>query len=386
MSIDILGPGLPGQTAALADMLAATALSELTPDQTESLSRRYDEALAAEPSEENEVVLLLTRPFSQRLAIPEYYRYTGLHVVDWFLTRQDDVYGGCLLAVHAVLADLARVETAEAARHAVVPEHTAERLRRLHLLIEQVGEMAAGPGSTLRAKDLRELAGADPRLARQLFVLTRCSGFRRSDKHDEHIFLRAVHACELYFYMIRLVAHEAMSVLEIDRGEFLFRMNQLAACVDLLNATFHVLHTLSAERFLSFRDATGDASAVQSLNFHLMELVLYGHDRRKAETYAGIPHLDQVNDLRLRQLRSLYDLVGRSDDPEVAATFAVVERNMLGWRGRHYGLGRTYLSGMKGSGGTEGAAYLKRFVHKTGLPSGRLVADPDQLVTRFAFC
>ena len=137
---------------------------------------------------------------------------------------------------------------------------------------------------------------------------------------------------------------------------------------------------------MGFRDATGDASAVQSLNYHLMELVLYGYDDRKAATYTAFPHLDQINSFRLRDLRSLYAAVGTSEDDEVVAAFAAMERHMVQWRGRHYGFGRTYLPNMKGSGGTEGAGYLKRFVHKTGLASGARIEDTEQLVSRFAYC
>jgi tryptophan 2,3-dioxygenase len=386
MNTDTVHPGLPGHAEALAERLATTALAELTDGEIADLSRRYDEALEGLATEENEIVLLLTRPFTRRLVIPEYYRYTGLHVFDWFLSRQDDVFGGCLLAAHATLSELARVEREEADRHAVVPAHIAERLRRLHLLIDQAGEMYVTPGSMLSGTDLVSHAREDERLAWQLSVLKRCSGFRRSDKHDEHIFIRSVQACEVTFFMIRWVARQAILVLEIDRAEFSFRMEQLAACSELLNAIFHMLKTLSPELFMGFRDATGDASALQSLNYHLMELVVYGYDERKAETFAQFAHLGQINNSQLRELRSLRDAARTSADPEVAALFSVVERHLLQWRGRHYGMGRTYLPNITGSGGTEGAGYLKRFVGKTGLPSGSRIDDPEELVSRFAFC
>lgn len=380
MTIDSVPTRFPETGTALADRLAATALAGLGREELADLSRRYDEAVAGSDTE----LLLLTRPFSLRLEIPEYYRYTGLHVFGWFLSQQADVFGGCLLAMHATLTELSDLERHEAARHAVTPEHIAERLHRLARVIDRVGRMPAGPGDARRGADVVREAGEDVLLARRLLAIRRFCGFRRSDKHDEHVFIRAVHACELTFFMIRWAARQAISAAGADRAAFLFRMEQLNACAELLNEIFHALKTLSPELFLSFRDATGDASAVQSLNYHLMELVVYGYDERKAATYAGFEHLGLVNDPRLREFRSLRDAVGT--DPELLGAYASMAQHLLTWRGRHYGFGRTYLPNMKGSGGTEGAGYLKRFVDKSGLGSGPAVDDPEELLSRFAYC
>ncbi|MFC4120482.1 tryptophan 2,3-dioxygenase family protein [Nonomuraea zeae] len=370
----------PLHSEALADHLASIALAELSQEELADLSRRYDEAVAGADTE----MLLLTRPFSSRLAIPEYYRYTGLHVFGWFLAQEDDPYGGALVAMHAILSDLADRERIEAARHHVVPEHIAERLRRLRPVLDRLGELPVAPHSPVRGADLvRRRAFADDR---RLLALRRFCGFRRSDKHDEHIFIRAVQACELTFFMIRRAARQAISLAGGDSADQLFWMNQVDACAGLLNEIFHALKTLTPELFLGFRDATGDASAVQSLNYHLMELVVYGYDDRKAETYTRFDHLGAINDPRLREFRSLQDAARAGADPRVAEAYEALERRMLVWRGRHYGFGRTYLPNMKGSGGTEGAGYLKRFVEKAGLGSGSRLDDPDALLSGFAYC
>lgn len=386
MNLETIHIALPGGCDDLAGRLAATALAGLGQAEVAELSRRYDEALAGPRTEENEITLLLTRPFSTRLDIPEYYRYTGLHVFGWFLADQDEVFGACLLATHATLDELSKIEQLEARRHEVVPDLTAERLRCLDHAIGLVVGMAVAPRDPLRGADLVERALGDERLRRRLLVLTRCCGFRRSDKYDEHIFIRSVQACELVFYMIRWTARQAVAAAGTDRDEALFRMGQANACADLLTAIFRALRTLTPELFLGFRDETGDASAVQSLNYHLMELVVYGYDERKAETYRRFAHLGQVDDQRLRRFRSLQDTALASGDAELVATFAGLEQRLLAWRGKHYGFGRTYLPNMKGSGGTEGAGYLKRFVHKTGFSSGPLVEDPERLLSSFAFC
>ncbi|WP_052422679.1 tryptophan 2,3-dioxygenase family protein [Nonomuraea candida] len=378
MTIEILRPPLPLHSEAMADHLASTALAELDGEELAGLSRRYDEAVARADTE----MALLTRPFSSRLDIPEYYRYTGLHVFGWFLDREPDPYGGAVLAMHTILTDLAERERQEAARHPVPPEHIVERLHRLRPVLARLAELPVAPHGAPRGADLFRQAAADDR---RLLALRRFCGFRRSDKHDEHIFIRAVQACELTFFMIRLAARKAIALAGADRAGQLFWLSQVDAGATLLNAIFHALKTLTPELFLGFRDATGDASAVQSLNYHLMELVLYGYDDRKAETYTRFGHLGVINDPRLREFRSLEDTAQEAADPLLAEAYGALERRLLVWRGRHYGFGRTYLPNMKGSGGTEGAGYLKRFVEKTGLGSGPRLDDPDGLLSGFAY-
>ncbi|OLF09096.1 hypothetical protein BLA60_21165 [Actinophytocola xinjiangensis] len=377
---------LPGRSDALARRLAGTALAHLDDASVSALSADHERLLEDPATEEGDVLLLLTRQFSLSLPIPDYYRYTTLHVVEWFLSQHDDAFGASLLAIHATLTELSRLERKEAGRHTTVPEHLVERLRRLHPLIDQVTEMYIAPYSPLRGVNLVEGVDGDEQLARGLTILKRCTGFRRSDKHDEHVFLRMVIACELVFYMIRWTARQAIRAIGEDRAEFLFRMGQLTACSELLSAIFHVLRTLSPELFLSFREETGNASAVQSMNYHLMELVVYGYDGRKEEIFTKLDHLRPIRSDELRAFRSLRDVVTESGDQELVDAFRAVDRALLTWRGRHYGFGRAYLPDMQGSGGTEGAAYLKRFVNKDGLPSGARLRDTEDLLSRFAFC
>lgn len=71
---------LPAACAELAAWLHATPLAELPDDEVLRLSERYEAAVAGPETHENEILRLLTRSFSRRLDIPEYYRYTGLHV------------------------------------------------------------------------------------------------------------------------------------------------------------------------------------------------------------------------------------------------------------------------------------------------------------------
>lgn len=377
---------LPGRSEALARRLAGTALAHLDDPAVSALSLDYERLLDGPATEESDVLLLLTRQFSRSLPIPDYYRYTTLHVVDWFLSQHDDAFGASLLAIHTTLTELSRLERKEAGRHVTVPEHIVERLRRLNPLIDQVTEMYIAPYSPLRGVNLVDNIDGDDQLVRRLAILKRCTGFRRSDKHDEHVFLRMVIASELVFFMVRWTARQAIRAIGEDRAEFLFRMGQLTACSELLSSIFHVLRTLSPELFLSFREETRNASAVQSMNYHLMELVVYGYDGRKEEIFTRLDHLRPIRSDELRAFRSLRDVVAASEDRELIDAFRAVDRALLTWRGRRHGFGRAYLPEMEGSGGTEGAAYRRPFVNKDGLPSGTRPRDAEEILSRFAFC
>lgn len=377
---------LPEACAELAARLHTTPIAELPTDEIRRLSERYDTAVAGPDTNENEILRLLTRPFSQRLDIPEYYRYTGLHVASWYLNRRASSYKASLLLLHALVTDLIALEEREAGLHETTVEEGAERVRRLEAVLDHLGRSPVGADLTMASAELVRLAGHDRVLVRDLLVVNRCSGFRRSDKHDEHIFMRAVQACEIAFFLVRWTARRATEAIGRDRDEYDLRMSQLYSAAELLNVIFHALRTLTPELFMGFRDATGSASAVQSLNYHLMELVVYGYDERKAEIYEHFPHLAPINDLLLRDFTSLRDAVADARDADVREAFTASETPLSLWRGRHYGFGRRYLPDMTGSGGTEGAGYLKRFVGKTGLPSGHRIDDTEQLLIQFAFC
>lgn len=373
---------LPGRCDEIAHLQQKAGREALGTDERALLSKLYDEA-CEEQGAASEVMRLLTRPFS-REPVPEYYRYANLHVYAWFLDQHPaDPVAGALLAMAATLSELDGIE--RAAVRLTGCEHIEERLRRLDVLREQVARLPVAAGGDPTAAEIIARARTDDLLRWQTFVLTRCSGFRASGDHHEHVFLRAVHTCELAFYLIRYLAVAARRSVRRADGRAPALMNQLVHYAALPNHVFHVLRTLTPELFMGFRDATGGASAVQSLNYHLMELVLYGYDARKVEAYRKFEHLHELTVPPLRSVPSLRDAVREADDPELAEAFDAVEHTLLTWRGRHYGFGRRYLPGMTGSGGTEGAGYLKRFVHKDNLVPEHATVEPGVDPVGFAF-
>ncbi|MGW5939008.1 tryptophan 2,3-dioxygenase family protein [Streptomyces celluloflavus] len=376
---------LPGAAEDIVRMQGAHGRAGLTGADRARLAG-WHESAAAGGGAEQEIVGLLTRPFSRREQIPEYYRYTSLHVYDWFLAPYaDEPVAAGISGLRATLADLAAREGARADLVSGAAPYLPERLARLRELIEQVDAVAIAPEGPGRGAGGMGRVDHDDVLSWRLSVLTRCTAFPQSDDDNEHLFLRAVHSCELAFYLARWTACRAITAIAADDPTAAaFRIGQVAEFAQLLNGIFHVLKTLSPQQFMNFREATGAASAVQSLNFHLMELALFGYDPRKSEVFCGIRHLRMLNDPPYRDHWPLRDAVIASGKQELRTAFDAVERSMLTWRGRHYGFGRLYLPRqLKGSGGTEGAGYLKRFVNKDSCLPGT-PGPVDEAMFKFA--
>ncbi|WP_307826846.1 hypothetical protein [Streptomyces pactum] len=362
--------------------------SGLDDSERDRLGRLHDTCLD-EPhlGEEGQITCLLTRPFSRTLAVPEYYQYTCMHVYGWFLDRYPgDPVHGVLLAAHATVADLAGMERAGWPT-TDRPDHIAERIEGLDGLLAALGDVRIDHATGLRVRDVLDRAAADPVLSRRLEVLAECTRFPRSAKHEEHVFLRSVQVCEMLFFLIRRLAVE----VTVSHGEFPARcaglLDLAGDCAQLLNEVFQVLLTLSPEGFMTFRDETGAASAVQSLNYHAMEIAVYGYDPRKAPVFASVEHLTAFNDAGVREHRSLSTATAGTADAALAAGWHRLDRTLSRWRGGHYRFARTYLpSGTKGSGDTEGAAYVRKFVRKDLCLAGIDPFGGLPLLSGFLYC
>ncbi|MFJ9691438.1 hypothetical protein [Kitasatospora sp. NPDC101183] len=329
------------------------------------LAAVHAQALSAGNSEDAETTRLLTRPFSTELPIPDYYRYTCMHVYSWFLDRYpEDPVDGALLALHETLADLVEVERAawdEDAR----PQHVVERIELLTGVLAKIRAVPLDPVAGVSVGDRLRHVAADPVLGRRLALLVECSRFPRSDEHEEYIFLRSVQASEMVFFVLRRLATEVAAGMETFPARSAFRLAQANECAELVSAIFEALTTLTPEAFMTFREATGQASAVQSMNYHAMEIALFGFDPRKAEVFARIDHLVVFNDPDVQAHRSLAAAAEDAENEMLTAGWRQLDRTMARWRGSHYRFARTYLPvGTKGSGNTEGAGYVRKFMKK----------------------
>ncbi|MEU1311694.1 hypothetical protein ABZ419_22770 [Streptomyces cinnamoneus] len=348
--------------------------ARLEPAEAELLAAAHDTVPPDAHDEASEALRLLTRPLSRDLDIPEYYRYTCMHVYGWFLDRfPDDPVAGALLALHTTLTDLAAVEHAAWLQDPGL-EGGDERIKRLDETVVRVRGTVLDPVLGVRVGDLVDRAAVDPELGRRTALLAECTRFPRSDKHQENVFLRTVQACENLFFLIRRLSVETAAARDAFPARAAVRLDLAGDCAELLNDVFHVLLTLTPEGFMTFRDYTGAASAVQSLNYHAMEISVYGYDPRKTEVFASVPHLVVLNDPEVRDHLPLSAALADTGDERLREGWHRLDRSLAKWRGGHYRFARTYLpSDTPASGGTDGAAYVKRFVKKDACVAG---ADP----------
>jgi tryptophan 2,3-dioxygenase len=143
------------------------------------------------------------------------------------------------------------------------------------------------------------------------------------------LFLRSVQACDLIFYLIQWIACRTTLAVDTRGSDAAFWLDQLATCAALLDGIYHVLKTLSPQQFMNFREATGDSSAIQSINFHPMEVAVYGYDPRKTEVFDKFSQFQELNSSSFRHHWSLRESVRAASDPELTAAFARVERILL---------------------------------------------------------
>jgi tryptophan 2,3-dioxygenase len=200
---------------------------------------------------------------------------------------------------------------------------------------------------------------------------------------DERFFVRCLQMSELCFMGIRDAVIQALH----DPGlptcrEKASALRQATAFADLLLSILRLLHTLTREDFLRFRELTGNSSAVQSFNYQSMELVLYGPSETKARLLAGSAHYasllaatDPAGATCLAgYLREVEQRAPDAGAAEFLAWARKLDRRLLGWRTFHLRIAAAYVPpGKMGTGGTEGVPYLRHVLQKRLFPDS--VAD-----------
>lgn len=339
---------------------------------------RRDRALAAFLKE-------ITFPLAalRESPVPTYYPYTCAHMLDWYLGEShqplDHLKARAAEGIFYLLLDLIRFESQSLTgvegnhREHFDREITLERLKVLERAVDACHELGRQvPGATLdpdrgprRYDTLAEYAEEPSRRS----AMIELSCLPQTCFHDEVIFLRTIHIAEFCFYGIRVAAQEARELLRLGLPHAAAApLEQATAFGALLYQAFKVLRTMPPQHFLDFRDATGDASAIQSLNYQLMEIHLRGVNSGKAEHLRRIPHLRQLAKFAHPGFIHLQSLL-READPEapgwgeVLAAARSLDQKWLTWRGLHLSFAIVYLpQAVKGTGDTAGAPYLRKFL------------------------
>jgi tryptophan 2,3-dioxygenase len=156
-------------------------------------------------------------------------------------------------------------------------------------------------------------------------------------------------------------------------------LHEAAELAEVLFPLFCAVQTIRADRFFDFRAATGNASAIQSRMYQLMQIYVQGLDEAKAPVMAHLPEVADLlllGDRRFRTLpRALVDLDRVGGAPEAIVDGArQLDRALYRWRSLHVAIARDYLSGhsagpgLRGTGATSGVPYLQAHSYRRVFP------------------
>lgn len=246
------------------------------------------------------------------------------------------------------------------------PAQLAERITRLDSLVS----LTAG-----RAPALRPATAAPPRHLRDYLTPHGCANILehltvlpQTTQHDEITFLRVIHLVEATTWGVLARVMSAAEWLRAGRWEYATECLERAAAMAAAQteALLVMRRTMPVEHFRGFREATGDASAVQAFPTQLLHIHLLGVHPEKVEALHEATENAHVLLHQNPDFEPLRDLLHRV--PDEAAGRRVLDaahrldQELYAWRKIHYGVAVRYLPPQTtGSGGTSGAPYLRSF-------------------------
>jgi tryptophan 2,3-dioxygenase len=187
--------------------------------------------------------------------------------------------------------------------------------------------------------------------------------------HDEYMFIRMLQSYETTF---------ALMAVELTGAVAALADAQAAAAVRAVTAAeralpeaaplWSLVATVQQEAFLSFREFTEGASAIQSRSYKRVESLCRRPDRSRldsaayrsvpdvrARVLAGEPNLDETLTAAHASGRLAPD-----EHDHVRSAMERLETALLKWRQTHYRLAVQMLGERRGTGYTEGVPYLER--------------------------
>jgi tryptophan 2,3-dioxygenase len=212
----------------------------------------------------------------------------------------------------------------------------------------------------------------------ETLFLFRLSLIPVSTRHDEVMFLRMLQIFELLFTIVlRRVREAIVAVRDAEPGVAARALTEAATVTRKSPLLFRVLFTMTRESFATFRDLTRGSSAIQSRQYKLIELLCARPDpaRLGSLAFATLTE-DELADGTLEEALAAYEArhgeAGR--DGGLAAlrrSMVALEREIVVWKRTHHRLAERMIGDLPGTGGTEGAEYLRRYVDSPLFPSLR---------------
>lgn len=215
--------------------------------------------------------------------------------------------------------------------------------------------------------------------------------------HDEHLFIIIHQTYELWF---KQILHEIDASLNWIKQNRLFRANHslkvVVAIEKVIVSQIHILETMAQIGFLEFRDRLTPASGFQSMQFRELEFVsgsksehilrAFEKDefayRRLTERFNAPSLADEFWALLLRndfktetneeKIDSVVEILTHPDKyPDLFNMQDLLiehDENIALWRYNHVLMVERMLGMKVGTGGSEGAGYLRKTLDKKFMP------------------
>jgi tryptophan 2,3-dioxygenase len=202
--------------------------------------------------------------------------------------------------------------------------------------------------------------------------------------HDEYMFMRMLQSYETTFALVGVELTAAIAAL--SDGEAAVAVRALTWAERALREVaplFSLVATMQPQAFLTFREFTEGASAIQSRSYKTVESLCRVPDRSRLDSpaYRSVP---EVRERVLAGQPTLEDALERAHASgrlrsdthgEVRSAMERFEAALLAWRQTHYRLAVRMLGDRRGTGYTEGVPYLEK-AHAVPLFRARSAGSP----------
>ncbi|CAN5429929.1 tryptophan 2,3-dioxygenase [soil metagenome] len=215
--------------------------------------------------------------------------------------------------------------------------------------------------------------------------------------HDELLFIVIHQTYELWF---KQILHEIDATIRWMNEKRMFRANHslksVTAIERVIITQIHILETMAQIGFLEFRDKLNPASGFQSMQFRELEFVSGGKDEKilkffKFDEFAHERLTERFNAPSLAdtfwKLLGNNDFAVENDENKISAVVEILthpekyaelfimqdlliehDENIALWRYHHVLMVERMLGMKRGTGGSEGAGYLRTTLDKKFFP------------------
>lgn len=329
---------------------------------------------------------------------PRYPAYTNVKMLNWVLgTHQrkslTEIWEQCWSVINLLAQDLTSFEICSLAGIEKWQQNNygidicRERIQALQELKAFFPQQHTYPVSYVASANIPSDWWEYLSENRKALALIQLTAFPQTTEHDEFLFLRTIHISESCFWGILTSVIAAMESIKAKNfGKAARCLEEAARFAEVLVPLFQAFKTMPPDNFTEFRDATGNASAIQSRTYQLVQIFTQGFDERKAESLLKNPEVADLLHYRhsnFRSLRNLLQGIAQNSNEDIELIFKWAEdldKALYAWRCLHLGIARAYLPPqIEGTGGTHGAPYLATHFRRRVFPVDQ-VQDSDLVI------